>query len=245
VKTSASRTVALAAAAAVAAAAAAAAVEAPTGFGCFHPTNVLSKVRRTRNCPVLYISCRSELATYKSDMGVVFSAATLLCWGIVCGSRSSTRSPSSSSSASTELFDQGHISAGINFDKYDDIPVEATGNDVPTSVAELADLDLGEVIRNNCALMGYNKFTPVQKHSVPIVCGGRDLMACAQTGSGKTAAFLIPVLQRMMESGPPPPPDGRCVTHNCPPRVCRHHRTMPEHPPHSLCSSLSARYLRD
>jgi ATP-dependent RNA helicase DDX3X len=54
----------------------------------------------------------------------------------------------------TELFDQGHILAGINFDKYDDIPVEATGNDVPEAVAELGKLDINEVIRNNCALMG-------------------------------------------------------------------------------------------
>jgi ATP-dependent RNA helicase DDX3X len=53
-----------------------------------------------------------------------------------------------------ELFDQGHILAGINFDKYDDIPVEATGNDVPEAVAELGKLDINEVIRNNCALMG-------------------------------------------------------------------------------------------
>ena len=49
----------------------------------------------------------------------------------------------------------------------------------------------------------------MQKYAVPICAAGRDLMACAQTGSGKTAAFLIPVLQSMMINGPPPLPDGR------------------------------------
>lgn len=56
-----------------------------------------------------------------------------------------------------------------------------------------------EIIRNNIDLAQYSMPTPVQKYSIPIVVGKRDLMACAQTGSGKTAAFLIPVLNRLVE----------------------------------------------
>ena len=55
-------------------------------------------------------------------------------------------------------------------------------------------------------LAHYSKPTPVQKHAVPIIIGKRDLMACAQTGSGKTAAFLIPTLDLIFQQGCPRPP---------------------------------------
>lgn len=100
-----------------------------------------------------------------------------------------------------ELYGEGN--SGINFDKYEDIPVEATGEDAPDGISEFTDVDLGEIIQMNIKHCRYNKPTPVQKHAIPIIRGHRDLMACAQTGSGKTAAFLIPILSQIYAAGPP------------------------------------------
>jgi ATP-dependent RNA helicase DDX3X len=86
---------------------------------------------------------------------------------------------------------------GINFDKYEDIPVEATGEDVPDHIDTFKDGDLGEIVDENLEMCKYTIPTPVQKYAIPIIAKGRDLMACAQTGSGKTAAFLLPILSQL------------------------------------------------
>ncbi|XP_063068375.1 DEAD-box helicase 3 X-linked b isoform X3 [Engraulis encrasicolus] len=99
-----------------------------------------------------------------------------------------------------ELFAGGNT--GINFEKYDDIPVEATGHDSPSPISDFQDVEMGEIIMGNIALSRYTRPTPVQKHAIPIIKNKRDLMACAQTGSGKTAAFLLPVLSQIYTEGP-------------------------------------------
>jgi len=99
---------------------------------------------------------------------------------------------------------------GINFDNYDNIPVETSGDDIPDPIDEYSIDTIGEDLMNNAQLCGYSKPTPVQKYSIPIGTAGRDLMACAQTGSGKTAGFLFPVIMSMIKNGgTPPPPDSR------------------------------------
>ncbi|KAH7318504.1 P-loop containing nucleoside triphosphate hydrolase protein [Stachybotrys elegans] len=95
---------------------------------------------------------------------------------------------------------------GINFEKYDDIPVEASGSDVPEPVTQFTTPPLDEHLCRNIELARYKVPTPVQKYSIPIVSGGRDLMACAQTGSGKTGGFLFPILSQAFLNGPSPLP---------------------------------------
>ncbi|KAI1391158.1 DEAD-domain-containing protein [Hypoxylon trugodes] len=98
---------------------------------------------------------------------------------------------------------------GINFEKYDDIPVEASGHDVPEPVLTFSNPPLDDHLIRNIELAHYKVPTPVQKYSIPIVMGGRDLMACAQTGSGKTGGFLFPILSQAFLTGPSPVPVGQ------------------------------------
>ncbi|XP_045761146.1 ATP-dependent RNA helicase bel isoform X1 [Maniola jurtina] len=106
-----------------------------------------------------------------------------------------------------ELFGTGNT--GINFSKYEDIPVEASGENVPDYITSFEDVNLTEIMRSNITSARYDKPTPVQKYAIPIVLGRRDVMACAQTGSGKTAAFLVPILNQMYEAGPVKQPFNR------------------------------------
>lgn len=81
-----------------------------------------------------------------------------------------------------ELFTANESSAGLNFEKYNDIPVQAFGDDVPEPIQLFEDLNLGPVITHNIGLCQYKSPTPVQKYALPIILEGRDMMACAQTG---------------------------------------------------------------
>ena len=57
-------------------------------------------------------------------------------------------------------------------------------------------LDLIEPILNALKNEGYTTPTPIQEKSIPIILKGGDLLGCAQTGTGKTAAFAIPIIQQ-------------------------------------------------
>ena len=97
------------------------------------------------------------------------------------------------------LFSHG-VSSGINFSNYKNIDVKVTGDAVPEKIPAFAEAVLSPVLLGNISRSKYSTPTPVQEYAIPIIMSGRDLMACAQTGSGKTAAFLIPIIQSLFES---------------------------------------------
>ncbi|KAI4344114.1 hypothetical protein L6164_011382 [Bauhinia variegata] len=99
-----------------------------------------------------------------------------------------------------EVIEEDSNFGGINFDAYEDIPVEASGSDISPPVNTFAELDLDEGLNKNIRRCKYVKPTPIQRHAMPNAVAGRDLMACAQTGSGKTAAFCFPIISGILKS---------------------------------------------
>ncbi len=67
----------------------------------------------------------------------------------------------------------------------------------PSSARPFADLPLSPALQANLAQLGYAQMTPIQAASLPLALQGRDLIAQAQTGSGKTAAFALSLLHRL------------------------------------------------
>jgi ATP-dependent RNA helicase RhlE len=63
-----------------------------------------------------------------------------------------------------------------------------------------SDLGLAPAQVSACESLGYNTPTPVQRQAIPVVLTGRDVIGCAETGTGKTAAFLLPIIQRLSGS---------------------------------------------
>lgn len=60
------------------------------------------------------------------------------------------------------------------------------------------EFDLDDRVLDGIDAMGYTTATPVQQEVIPPIIAGRDILACAQTGTGKTAAFLLPIIHRLI-----------------------------------------------
>lgn len=69
---------------------------------------------------------------------------------------------------------------------------------------KFADLNLDKNILSAVSSEGYESPTPIQAQAIPFALDGRDIMASAQTGSGKTAAFLLPTLQKLTKRSEKP-----------------------------------------
>src|SRR5688572_13821757 len=59
------------------------------------------------------------------------------------------------------------------------------------------ELGLNAPILEGVKAMGYTEPTPIQLRAIPLILGGQDVIGSAQTGTGKTAAFALPILQRL------------------------------------------------
>src|SRR4029077_1208733 len=76
-----------------------------------------------------------------------------------------------------------------------------TTPDTPSSFPELG---LRPQLADVLSGLGYEEPTPVQREAIPLLLTGRDLLGQAETGTGKTAAFALPMLQRISEAKPAP-----------------------------------------
>ena len=63
------------------------------------------------------------------------------------------------------------------------------------------ELDLEEEILDGLYDMNFHEMTPVQEHTIPVILDGRDIIGCAQTGTGKTAAYTLPLLNKLLLEG--------------------------------------------
>lgn len=79
--------------------------------------------------------------------------------------------------------------------------VKVTGENIPSAITSFSSSGLRPLLLENIERFRFNEPTPVQKHCLPIIMSGRDLMCCSPTGSGKTAAFLLPILHKLIEVG--------------------------------------------
>jgi ATP-dependent RNA helicase RhlE len=72
-------------------------------------------------------------------------------------------------------------------------------------------LSLDERLLSGIRDLGWQETRPVQSGVIPLALAGGDVIACAETGTGKTAAFLVPILQRFLNEPPPQPPRTRAL----------------------------------
>ena len=64
---------------------------------------------------------------------------------------------------------------------------------------KFSDLNIHDSLKEAIAYMGFENLTPIQEGAIPIILQNKDLIACAQTGTGKTGAFVLPILDKLID----------------------------------------------
>jgi superfamily II DNA/RNA helicase len=64
---------------------------------------------------------------------------------------------------------------------------------------KFSDLNINDALKEAIAYMGFENLTPIQEKAIPIILENKDLIACAQTGTGKTGAFVLPILDKLID----------------------------------------------
>ncbi|KAH0129373.1 putative ATP-dependent rRNA helicase rrp3, partial [Aureobasidium melanogenum] len=85
-------------------------------------------------------------------------------------------------------------------DQSDEVPTPADNEDDVKAPKSFRDLGIIDALAESCEAMNFTKPTPIQAESIPLALQGRDIIGLAETGSGKTAAFALPILQALMET---------------------------------------------
>jgi ATP-dependent RNA helicase DDX3X len=95
--------------------------------------------------------------------------------------------------------DPNRQKAGIHFNDYLKLPIEESGENIPPAFETFEELKLPETLSTTIQLMGYETPTPIQRHAIPYVMARRDAICCAQTGSGKSFAFILPLVKYLID----------------------------------------------
>lgn len=113
------------------------------------------------------------------------------------------------SPASTESEDEAEIGPEEESEKSEEADgsesatVEAQGTPMPAAPQTFQELGIIDSLCEACETLGYTKPTPIQTEAIPPALQGRDIIGLAETGSGKTAAFALPMLQALMKNPQP------------------------------------------
>ena len=71
---------------------------------------------------------------------------------------------------------------------------------IPDTKLTFSDFNFEESLLEGLYSMGYKQPTPIQEQAMPVILNNKDIVACAQTGTGKTAAFLLPIIQHILKA---------------------------------------------